>query len=485
MNQSASLDGPPAGAMPAWRFGLAAVVVALMPLSFNLGPYLLADKKPLYLSPLDVLLPLLILVLLADLAKGRLRDWAPPAANLCWAVLALASLGWLSYSTRAEWARSALLQTTLVVLFAVWAFRLVVTDARAGRRLALVLGASCALCLLYALYQYVQPRGEPLPPGETDRYFGGGVTDVRVAGWYPYRAVLAAQIAMLVPAAAAFAALDSDPVVRVGAWAFAAVGLCVCLSGGGVLAAGAGVLAVAVVLWVFRREDAPGGASTWGPRRTAALVVAALLLVAVVVLPRLPRRNPAVLGRTLSPWIEVEEDGRKQQVPSARLRRFQAAWNLLVSKETLPLPKDRWATGVGAGGYQSATNQFYASEYPKPGANIFDEKEFDTKGNEPLTFSLLETTAVELGLPGVVLMLCTFLTWIAAAAGAFARLEPRDASARALALAALGAGVGALVYSVFGSPLLRGPGGSFAFWMGLALALNAWSRAGRAEAARP
>jgi hypothetical protein len=477
MNASASLDGPPAGAAPAWRFGLAAVVVALMPLSFNLGPYLLADKKPLYVSPLDILLPILILVLLADLAKGRLRDWAPPAANLAWAVLALASLAWTSYSTRTEWARSALFQTTLVVLFAVWAFRLVVTDARTGRRLALVLGASCSLCLLYALYQYVQPQGQPLPPGETDRYFGGGVTDVRVAGWYPYRAVLAAQIAMLVPAAAAFAALDSDPVVRVGACAFAVVGLCVCLSGGGVLAAGAGVLAVAVALWVFRREDAPGRASLWGPRRTAALVVAGLLLVAVVLLPRLPRRNPAVLGRTLSPWVEVEEDGRKQQVPSARLRRFQAAWNLLVRK-------DRWPTGVGAGGYQSATNQFYAPEYPKPGANIFDEKEFDTNGNEPLSFGLLETTAVELGLPGVVLMLCAFLTWIAAAAAAFVRLDPREADARALALAALGAGVGALVYSVFGSPLVRGPGGSFAFWMGLALALNAWSRTRRTEGAR-
>jgi hypothetical protein len=290
-------------------------------------------------------------------------------------------------------------------------------------------------------------------------------------------------------------------VVRVGAWAFAAVGLCVCLSGGGVLAAGAGVLAVAVALWVFRREDAPGKsgdsmdvhAVPGFPRRTAALLVAALLLVAVVVLPRLPRHNPAALRRTLSPWIEVEEDGRKLQVPSARLRRFQAAWNLLVPKENLPVPKDRWATGVGAGGYQSATNQFYASEYPKPGANIFDEKEFDTKGNEPLTFSLLETTAVELGLPGVVLMLCTFLTWIAAAAGAFAAGSGDSMDvhavpgrpARALALAALGAGVGALVYSVFGSPLLRGPGGSFAFWMGLALALNAWSRTGRAEAARP
>ena len=452
---------------PAWRSWLACAAVALMPLSLNVGYYVLPDRKPLQLSPLDVLIGPLVLLLMWDVWRGRVRCWAPPLPNLAWAALALASYAWASGATASEWARSAVFQTTLVVLCAAWVFQHLAPDAPAHRRLALILGASLGLCVLYALYQYVQPAGLPLPSRQVGRYFGGGVTDVRVGGWYEFRGQLAAQVAMLVPAAAAFAALDRDPLVRVLAGALAALGLCVCLHGGGVLAGGVGVLVVAAALVAsaWRANGVGDAPREWGPARKAGAIVAGLLLVAFVILPRLPRRNHEVLLRTLSPWVQAP--GQDGEVLSARVRRAQAAWNRL-------LHKDCWKSGVGAGGYQSGIREFYdARHYPKPGANTDDEATFDVGAHEPFTFSQLETTAVELGLPGLIALACTFFLWVLAAGSAFWRSGPDQVEVRALALASLGAALGAGVLCFFGSPLVRGAGGTWAFFMGVALALNA------------
>lgn len=438
---------PPGG----WRYGLALAAVALMPLSFNIGYYVLATRKPLYLSPLDLLAPVLLLVLAWDALKGRVRGWAPPLPNAALAGWALLSLAWVGSGGLTDWARGAVLQTALIGLVAVWVFRHAARDAAAFRRLAVVWGASLGVCFLYALYQYIQPAGRPLAPGETDLALAGGVTDVRVGGFYAYRGQLAAQAAMLVPACAACAVLDADPALRACAAALGALGLCVTLSGGGFLAACAGVAAVAAALALAGRG------------REALLVMACTVFVAATVVPRLPRDNPKALWEALS--LYASQGPGKAQRPTARLCRTQAAWNLLRDRE-------HWKKGVGAGQYQKTINPYYTEPYPKPGRNTDDEAAWGLDADEPMTFGLWETLAVELGLPGLLLAAWLFLAWTGAAWLGFAKAEAAG-PAGMLALASLGAAVGAVVFAVFGSPWVRGAGGSFAFLMGLALALHA------------
>lgn len=462
------------------RAWLLLVTVALMSLSANVGPLmrdLLPDSlkgmlpgflkgiaetgKPLYVSPFDLLLPLMVLFLLYGIVTGRVRLPSVPVPNLVLAVVAVASILWASPVQYSVWMRSACGSTVLVAFLGVWVFRALVPDVQAYRRLALVLGAALALCVLYALYQYVQPRGRPLAPGEEDLALAGGVTDVRLGGWYAYRGHLAAQVAMLVPACAAFVALDRDPAVRYGALALGTLALCVCLSGGGYLGAGVGVLAVAAAL---------GASTVEGRWRRAGLAVAALLFVTTVLLPRLPRDNPQVLWRTVTLYAPVDapEGEYPDDVTTDRLRRHQAVLNRLRTDGT-------WMRGVGAGNFQAGANEFYKRPYEKPSVPTDDEAKWGTQGDEPMAFGLWETTALELGAWGVVALLWVFLAWAAAALAAFIRSGPEEQERRTLALASLGAAAGALVFSLYGTPLARGIGGTFAFFMGLALYLNARS----------
>lgn len=439
---------------PAWRLWLACA--ALVPYSFNIGYYLHPKKFAFYVAPLDVLTIPLVLILLLQLVRGRMRDWLPPLGNLYWAGVAVVSILWSDPRIYGEWARSALGQTVLVVLCAVWVFEHFIPDAAGLRRLALALGAVTGACFLYALYQYVQPEGLPLPSHETGRFFGGGVTNVRLAGWFEFRGQFAAQVAMMVPACAAFAVLEKDSAVQVVSGAIALLGLCVCMYGGGVLAACTGAMAVAAILMTVRSGSRPV---------TAAIVASALLVALFVVLPRLTRDNPSALWRTVSLFTHsTESSGPK---PTARLRRYQAAANFLMADS-------HWLNGAGAGKFQSTINSYYDSRaYPKPGANTDDEAAFDTNAHEPMTYGLVETTAVELGALGLLGLALVFATWLAAALAAYVRLAPEDHAARALALASAGACVGAAIFSVFGSPFVRGCAGTFAFFMGAALYLNA------------
>jgi hypothetical protein len=430
----------------------------LVPISVDVGRYLKADHKEFNLAPLDLLIVPMMLIVLWNLLKKRERNLLPPLPNTLWAGLALASFLWFTGVMKGEWARAAIGQTVLVGLCAVWAFRSLETSMESLRRLTLLLGGLLALCFLYALYQYIQPRGAPLATLQTGRFHGGGVTDVRVGGWFDVRAELAAHVAMMVPAAAAFVALERDNMVRIFAGALGVVALCVCLYGGGVLAAGVGVLVVAGALWVLPENPVGAPNARWW----ALWLVVGLLAVMVVVLPRLPRSNDGILLETLTPWVKTA-DGK--DVASARLRRAQAAVLLLARDH-------RWRTGVGAGGYRLGIKDFYTGDqgaYPAPGSPRDEEAEFDRETHEPGTFSLLETTAVDLGLPGVVLVVWVFCAWVAAAALVFARTG--NPTVRLLALAALGAGVGATVFSLFGNPMVRGVGSAWAFFMGLALAL--------------
>ena len=383
---------PAAGATQTWRTWLLYATLALMPLSFNVGYYLLASKKALYLSPLDPLLVPLLLLLVWDLFRGRVPHWMIPVPNAVWAAWALLSLAWVTGGSLEAWGKSALLQTTAIGLCAVWVFTHAATGAAAYRRLTLVLGASIGCCLLYALYQYSMPPGVPLPSGETGRFHGGGVTNVRLAGWYEYRGILAAQVAMFVPACVAFAALERDPALRVGAGALAALGLCVCMSGGGVIAACAGTLAVAGALLVSGKKGEAGASEAspasrggialdevwkgWGAARLAGLIVASLLFFCLVVLPRLPRDHPTALRDSLSLYAQTQDgEGRTIDLPSARLRRYQAELNFLGHKE-------HWKKGAGAGQFQPALDPYFKPAYPKPGARTDDEAAFGLRANE-------------------------------------------------------------------------------------------------------
>src|SRR5437868_4575059 len=88
-------------ARPDWRRKLAFVTAALMPLSINLETYFKKSytfKAPLNLSPLDGLLPLLLILLLVDLATNsqRVRFKIPSPAAIFWAGVALFSMSWIA-----------------------------------------------------------------------------------------------------------------------------------------------------------------------------------------------------------------------------------------------------------------------------------------------------------------------------------------------------------------------------------------------------
>ncbi|MCY3021664.1 MAG: hypothetical protein NTW87_21840 [Planctomycetota bacterium] len=470
--------------VPAWRRYLAYATVALMPMSVDVQrllkvvdvPRLLKVKGPVYFSPLDFLLPILFLLMLADLVAKR--PWArfrsPPVAVVLWAGLAVLSCVWSEGFPALEslktCARGAL-NPMLFGVAAVWVFQNLPADAAEYRRVALVLGASFSVCVLIALKQYVGPPGLPYDPTNPTQDLGG-VTNVRLGGWYDFRGVLGAQVALLAPAAAAFALLDKDAAVRWAAGGAAAVALCVTVAAGGFAGASLGVLAVATA-YAFARS-----------RLTGLTAVAILLAVVAVVLPRLPRHNDEVLFRGFA-FFADDAGARK---PTARLRRAQAELSLLAAPSDPRNEESRpnWVLGVGAGRYQKQINGFYYDPvYSKPGRPTDDEAAYDMEADERFTFGFLETVVVELGLPGLVAVLFLFGAWILSAHGAFVRLSanaqstatPAGGTEPMLALAAFGSGCGALVVSVFANPVIRGVGGSFAFFFALALCAKCWSDA--------
>src|ERR1043166_6352867 len=112
---------------PVWRVWLARATVALMPLSINIEHIILEryfgpQKRPLYVSPLDILLPLLVLLLIIDLVKdrARLRCKLPPLPALLWLGLAAVSCLWIESfpknGTLGEWGFGVLNPMLVVVL---------------------------------------------------------------------------------------------------------------------------------------------------------------------------------------------------------------------------------------------------------------------------------------------------------------------------------------------------------------------------------
>ncbi|HYG76234.1 MAG TPA: hypothetical protein VEK08_14610 [Planctomycetota bacterium] len=458
-------------APPAWRRYFAYLVVALMPISANIER-LLSQKKPVYASPLDFLLPPLVLIVLVDLLlkKPWLKFKLPPVPTLLWASVAGISMLWIDGFPGQGTLKPALKDFAGVLLFGcigVWAFLNVAADPVEARRLILILGASFSVCLLLALKQYVGPAGIPFDPDKPLQDLGG-TTNMRLAGWYDFRAVFGSHVALLVPVAAAFAAWEKDPAVRYSAAVFGVLALCVTLAAGGFIGACAGVVAVAGACIATRRFI------------PATIILGGLVLTVALILPRLPRHNTEVLWRGVT--LYADKDDKK--TPTARLCRYQAALDLLNS----PLDPQNgaggrlWQRGVGIGSYQKNINRFYQSPYNKPGGRTDDEGSFDMDSDERFTFGFLETTAVELGVPGLLAVLLVFGGWILSAHSGFTHFassendDQRTRFAATIALAAFAAGTGALVLSIFASPMIPGVKGSFALFMALAYAVNRWAQ---------
>ena len=482
MEESAGMQG---SNPPAWRGYLAGLTVALMPLSFNIEKYIAGSKSPVYVSPFDFLLPVMLLWLIIDLF-GR-KPWVafriPPVFSLIWAAVAIASILWTSSFPDKEILRAgakAALNTLLFGLAGVWVFQNLSVKPGDYRKLLLVLGASFSICVLLALKEYVGPVGVPYDPSDPTKNLGG-VTNVRLGGWYDYRGVFGAEAAMMVPAAVAVALLETDVVIRIAAIGVAIVSICVTMAGGGFIAECAGVLAVA------------GGYAVWSRKCLSVVaVVAGLILLCLVVLPRLPRNNPSVIFRSVALYAEDTDkavDNNSMPKPTARLRRYQAALDLLASSDPWKQGSwPYWRKGVGSGQYQKNIDKFYQPPYQKPGKRGDEEAAYDMESDERFSWGFLETTAVELGLPGLIAVTLVFASWIAAGFGAFACAQSGEQSEESrvcamLALAALGAGVGALVSSIFLTPIIRGVGGSFAFFYALALVSAMWAR-GRVHTGR-
>ncbi len=445
---------------PAWRPWLAYITVALMPLSINWERISGPRKRPLYLSPLDFLLPLLALLMVIDLIQRK--PWArfkrPQLSTLLWAGMAIVSYGWIIAGEEkfGDWLYAAA-NPTFVVLLGVWVFSNLSDSAAEFRKLALILCGSFGLCVLVAFYQYIGSAGIPFDPKHATQALGG-VTNLRLGGWYDNRMLFGAQAAMLVPAAAAFAAWDRDPLVKALMGALVALALTVTLSAGGFLGAMAGMLAVAA-LCVLAKKYVSGFA-----------LLAGMVIFTAVVLPKLPekRNNIGTLGRGVALWAKVGDD---KKIATPRLRRYQATLGYLSShrnpmdEKSLP----NWVLGAGAGRYNAEVNKFYDDTYyPRTNGRTDDEALFDIDANERDGFGLFEKTGLELGALGLTVLAFFFASWILGAAAAFARGESSEL--QLIALAALGAGVGAMIVSLFAFPSQRGAGsgGTFAFFSAVA-----------------
>ena len=466
--------------IPTWRRVLAYLTVGTMAINWNVEK-LLHFKDKHYLSPLlPLLLILLPLTIYDAVTRSRRVDPKsfsfPPLPSLIWAALALISCLWIAKfpggETGKAWLRGA--QGALIFgLLAVWVFQNIARDPAEYRKLALIVGISAGACLLLALRQYVGPMGIPFDPSHKDQDLGGA-TNVRLGGWYDFRGTLGALTAMIGPAAVAYAILDRDSAVRSVSFCVAGLSLLVTLFAGGLLGATAGIIAVIGALAAVR---------SW---RAALVALIFLLFILTVMLPRLPRDNPHAIAEGVALYVNDPNDVNAMKVPSARLRRYQAVTDLLFAHSDPNEPNSApfWKKGVGSGQYQSKVNSFYQAPYDKPGSTTDEEAAFGIFVDEPTTFGLLETVVVELGVPGLIVVLLLFACWIAAAAGAFSKLYSNTTRDEAtLALAALGAGVGALVLSVFGNPVAHGPGGVFAFFFAVALCAQRWSTVTKPEPA--
>jgi O-antigen ligase len=253
-----------------------------------------------------------------------------------------------------------------------------------------------SLVFLYALAQYLNPAIDP----------------VLVRGTFGNRNVLGGFVALTLPLLFALLLFDVHRLRRVWYATAIAIGLCVSLSGGTLIA-----LALSFGVIAALRG------------RVAFLLYAlVLILVAAFVAPALPRKNGEI-ARVSVRLCDEQAD------TAARYKYWQAAARMAMDHP--------WA-GVGSGGYQNRIHDYDADLSIPPG-----HKEDSTEN----TYLVLASTV---GLPGLA-MFCGLLLFGAVRAGR-AFLQNNDGFEKGLALGVLGSLVAFGINCLWSQLLVRGLG---------------------------
>jgi hypothetical protein len=274
-------------------------------------------------------------------------------------------------------------------------------------------------------------------------YLSAGRTDVQVSGPFLNRNLLGGYVAMLLPLAWGVMLYSQRVGTVVQGLVLAVLGFVVMLAGGPWLAAALGI----VLITVTRSA------------KLAPVLLAAFLALVLAVFPLLPRKNAAILVRSLHVFDEQLKTDVRVENPnlteaarlSPRYVQWQAAAKFLTpgAHRELGIPRSvhlrQLLLGVGIGNYQQNIGQFYGT-LPLPNVNTV----------EPDTHNLYLVLAVSAGIPAALAFL-----WLL---GGFARragegcLRAEDPFVRGVLLGCTGSLAALVVTNVFTSTLVHGSG---------------------------
>ncbi len=254
------------------------------------------------------------------------------------------------------------------------------------------------------------------------------------------RNVLGAFLALTLPLAFGLALFHPNFLVKLWMMLVVLAGLSIVLSGGAFIAIGVGLVLV----------GAMRGSKTAG----ATLLLLGLMLL--VVYPRLPRQNQKVIldslmlkkttdlyGSLPAPMTgkDIPEESQWQQ----KYREWQAALNAISLN---PL------VGVGLGYYQQNINAYYDMDLDEEEDYYTVPKEAGVNYMEPDSNNYYLVTAVEMGIPGL-LLVCWMIAHFSRLSGA-AYVTKAHPLRRALAAGLCGSMAGFAVGSLFTVMLVRG-----------------------------
>jgi hypothetical protein len=307
-------------------------------------------------------------------------------------------------------------------------------DEKARRRGLLALSLATGVALLYGVVQYFGP-GHTFNVGS---FFGG--KELFSAG---NRNAFGAFGAVAVPFFAVMAVTSEQWQRRTLYGALAGVGVLLVTSGGAMLGIVCGALAGALLV---------------GKLRGAIVLAGLVLLLGVGQL--LPRKNLT----TALDAVSVERNCPRKGIsvdegePLLALRYLRAGTELNVLRAPLRKndPQPGLFFGVGPGCYvRSKALRPRLDE--RPAGQTDNISNYDVLANEPGSFNLFGVAAAELGMLGLLGFVGLFAFFFRRCLQAWKAAE-ENSLARALALGALAAVVGATVASPFTSVWIRGSG---------------------------
>ena len=244
------------------------------------------------------------------------------------------------------------------------------------------------------------------------QYAVTGIGDFKVGATFGNRNVLGGYLAMIVPLMAGVALFEPNRWRRAWLWSVVTLALLVTLSGGALIA-----MAVALAVVTMARG------------RVAFVTFAAVFLVILLmVLPRLPRQNDAVLNDSIRLFNDKNE-------VSLRYTEWQAA--------TVMIAENPWC-GVGLGNFQDNIGGYFGV-LPRPTGVVEHDSE-----------NLYLVLASTVGLPGLACFLGILLTGGLRSARRF--VTTPAARDKGLALGVAGALLGFAICSLWSPLLVRGIG---------------------------